>query len=254
MAKILVCYKWVRDEADVKVNDDLSVDLSRAKYKISDYDKNTIETGSQLAKSMGAESVGVSCGGAETKKSFTDALARGLDSGVWINTDESEADAVETARLLAEAVRKCDDVKVVLCSEGSSDEYARQTGPRLGAKLDWPVVTGVIGVSLDGDSLLVDRKLEKVTQVLRVSMPCVLAVLPEIAPAPIPGLRAVMAARKKPVVEFKPEELGIKMDSPVTRNGMRGYISERKNIILTGDTSEETIKSLVAAMKKEAVI
>mgnify|MGYP001547000288 CR=1 FL=1 len=53
MPKVLVCYKWVLDESDIRINPDLSVDFSKAKYKISDYDKHTIEAGSQAAKALG---------------------------------------------------------------------------------------------------------------------------------------------------------------------------------------------------------
>ena len=67
MPKVLVCYKWVLDESDIRINPDLSVDFSKAKYKISDYDKHTIEAGSQAAKALGGTCTGISCGGAETR-------------------------------------------------------------------------------------------------------------------------------------------------------------------------------------------
>jgi electron transfer flavoprotein beta subunit len=43
MAKVIACYKWVADETDIKVNTDSTIDISKAKYKISDYDRNVIE-------------------------------------------------------------------------------------------------------------------------------------------------------------------------------------------------------------------
>ena len=104
MPKVLVCYKWVLDESDIRINPDLSVDFSKAKYKISDYDKHTIEAGSQAAKALGGTCTGISCGGAETRKSFNDALARGMDEGIWVNTAESgRPDGCRTAALLAAA-------------------------------------------------------------------------------------------------------------------------------------------------------
>ena len=53
MSRIIACYKWVADEADMKINPDMSVDLSKAKGKISDYDKNVIEAAVQMAKISG---------------------------------------------------------------------------------------------------------------------------------------------------------------------------------------------------------
>lgn len=254
MAKVLVCYKWVLDEADIRVSGDLSVDLSKAKHKISDYDKNTIESGCRAASAMGAVTIGVSCGGAETRKSFGDALARGLDEGVWVDTGDAQLTGVQTGRLLAAAVRSVDEAAVVLCSEGSSDEYARQTGPRLGALLDWPVISSVISYEINGNILTATRKLEDCMQTVKVELPAVLCVLPEAAPAPIPGLKQVMAAKKKPVVEYTPEALGVDTAAPVSTRGIRGYVSERKNIIITGDTKEQAVAALVDALRKEGVV
>ena len=51
MPNIAVCYKWVPDEQDIRVNaSDRSLDFSRTKYKISDYDRNAIEEACLLAE------------------------------------------------------------------------------------------------------------------------------------------------------------------------------------------------------------
>lgn len=254
MAKVLVCYKWVLDEADIRVGSDLSVDLSKAKYKISDYDKNTIEAGCRAAAAMEAGTVGLSCGGAETRKSFGDALARGLDEGVWVNTEGAGLVGVQTGRLLAAAVRKIPEAELVLCSEGSSDDYARQTGPRLGALLDWPVISSVVSFEIADGKVTATRKLEDCMQTVTAALPAVLCVLPEAAPAPIPGLKQVMAAKKKPVAEYSAADCGVDTAAPVDVKAMRGYISERKNVIITGDTKEQAVAALVAALRKEGVV
>ncbi len=253
MGTVIVCYKWVLDEADLRIREDRSVDLSRAKYKISDYDRNSIEAACRLAREIGAETLGISCGGDETKKSFADALARGPDKGVWIHTGGEHLDSAEVSALLAAAVQKCEDASVVFCSDGSSDEYARQTAPRIAAKLDWPVVTSVVAVEADGDSLLVRRKLDKSIQTLRVQTPCVIAVLPEIGPAPVPGLRQVMAARKKPLSEYSAADL-CSPTGTSTRAGLVGYLSSRKGVLITGDSDAEKVKRLAADMRREGVL
>lgn len=254
MAKIAVCYKWVKDEADVRVNADLSVDLSRAKYKTSDYDKNTIEAACRAAAAVGAQTVGISCGGAETRKSFSDALARGLGEGIWINSGDAELSGASVGRLLKAVIERTDDISLVLCSEGSSDEYARQTGPRLGALLDWPVISSAAAFSVEGNTITAERKLENCVQTVKAELPAVISVLPEAAPAPIPGLKQVMMAKKKPVKEYSLEELGADMNGGLADKGMRGYVSQRKNEIISGDSDEQTIALLVEALKKEGVI
>lgn len=252
MAKVIVCYKWVLDEADVRVNPDLSVDLSRAKYKISDYDKNSIEAGSRAGKVLGAETLGLSCGGPDTRKSFPDALARGLDAGLWINTGDSAPDARQTGKLIAAAINTVEDAVLVICSEGSSDEYARQTGPRIGALLDWPVISSVSSFQVEDGAITAERKLEDCIQTVKADLPAVLCVLPEAADAPIPGLRQVMMAKKKPVTEKTAAELGV--DCSCGESQLRGYVSQRRKEILKGDTPDQAVAALVEALRKEGVV
>ena len=70
MQKLLVCYKWVLDEQDIKIAGDLSLDTSRAKYKISDYDKNAIEEGVLLAEQHGVNVEALTFGSAAAKQSL----------------------------------------------------------------------------------------------------------------------------------------------------------------------------------------
>lgn len=252
MADVLVGFKWVLDEADVRIGDDLSVDLSAAVRKISDYDKNGIEAGRRAAEQLQGSAIGVSCGGDETKKAFVDALARGLDAGVWAKTAETASAAV-AARAIA-AVARERDVALVVCSEGSSDDYARQTGSRVGALLDWPVATSVLSLQVEGDVAFVRRRMDSCEQVVRLQLPAVVSVLPEINPAPIPGLKAVLAAKKKEVAELDASTLGIDEESGIVLDGMSGYANERKNVLIEGDSVAEKAEALLDALKKEGVL
>ena len=75
MPKIIVCYKWVVDEQDIRVNQGTQeLDFSRTKKKISDYDKNAIEIGTQIwEKNEGSTLVAVSYGDGDVKSSLKDA-------------------------------------------------------------------------------------------------------------------------------------------------------------------------------------
>ncbi len=255
MTKVLVCYKWVFNETDLKVGSDLAVDFSKASKKISDYDKNAIEAGCIAAEKLSGQVIGLSCGGSDTKKSFNDALARGLDEGIWVSTEGLEGlDSLVTARALAGAIKAQEDVSLVICAEGSSDDYARQTAPRIGAQLDWPVITSVCKLDIEGNMITATRQLNDCLQTVKTQMPAVIAVLPEINPAPIPGLKAVMAAKKKPVTECTVGNMGINMDSNLEVIETKGYVPNRKNIILSGDSNEEMVASLIDSLRREGVL
>jgi electron transfer flavoprotein beta subunit len=255
MPNVITCYKWVVDEADIRINPDLTVDFSKAKGKISDYDRNAIEAAIQAAVVLGGEAFGLTFGTENANKSLKDALSRGLEQVFFVKSNAAaEADGRVTARTLAAAVKKIDDVGLVLCAEGASDTYARQTAPRIGAALDWPVVTSVSKIEIAGNMLSAIRKLDDCEQTVKVELPCVVAVLPEINSAPIPGLKAVLAAGKKPTTTILPDELGIDYAPKTQVTELKGYKMNRKSIVITEGEATAKVNALVAALRKEGVV
>lgn len=255
MNNIIACYKWVLDEADIKINADLSVDSSKAKGKISDYDRNAIEAAVQIAAQTGGKAVGLTFGNNKVKQSLKDALSRGLEAACWVKTEQAQqADAAVTARALAGGIKAWGDISLVICAEGASDTYSRQTAPRLGALLDMPVLTSVCQMKLEGNTLTAVRKLEDDLETVEVELPAVVAVLPEINQPTIPGLKAVMAAGKKPVTEYQAEDLDIDMNPCREILAIKGYAQERKNIIIEGDDAQSVVAKLVANLRKEGVL
>jgi len=255
MSKIIACYKWVADEADIKINADLSVDTSKAKGKISDYDKNAIEAAVQTAAALGGKAVSLTFGTPAAKQSLKDALSRGPEEGFWINAAEAaQADGAVTAKALAAAIEKIGDYSVIFCAEGASDTYARQTAPRIGAALNLPVVTSVVKLTFNGNSMTAVRKLEDSQETVQVELPAVIAVLPEANEPAIPGLKAVMAAGKKPVSEYSAADLGIDFSPRSKVTAVKGYVMNRKNILFTEGSVEDQVKELAAALRRECVL
>lgn len=254
MSRIIACYKWVVDEADIKVNPDLSIDTKKAKGKISEYDKSAIEAAVQTAALLGGKPVGLTFG-SKAQPSLKDALSRGLEEAFWLNAPESEtADGAATARALAAAVKNLDDVSLIICAEGASDTYARQTAPRIGALLDLPVVTSVVKIQAQDGGLLLQRKLDDCLETVTVSLPAVIALLPESYSPPIPGLKAVMAAGKKPVTEYKSGDIQVDYSPRSTVKSVKGYVMNRKNILITEGDSASKVRDLVSALRKEGVL
>lgn len=255
MSNIIACYKWVVDETDIKVDADLSVDFSKAKGKISDYDRNAIEEAVKLAEKLGGKAIGLTFGNRKTKQSLKDALSRGLAEAVWVKDEGAElVDNVVTAKALAAGVTTVSDVSLIICADGASDTYARQTAPRVAALLDLPVITSVCEMDIEGNILTAVRKLDDCLETVSVELPAIVSVLPEINQPSIPGLKAVMAAGKKPVKEIEALDLGV--DMSVKRNDVevKAYSQERKNIIIDGEDSSSQVAELITYLKKEGVL
>lgn len=259
MPNIIACYKWVLDEQDIKINPgNLALDTSRAKRKISEYDRNAIEEAVLQAEKCGASVASLTFGNSTAKQSLKDALSRGPEKAYWVNDDAAQtADGFVTANVLAAALRKIEKYDVILCGEGSADSYGQQVGPRLATLLGIPVITFVSEMKIEGNKVIATRKIGDCTEVATAQFPVVVTVLPEINKPRIPSLKQVLGAAKKPVTEWKTGDLGLSAEElkPVNRiKGIKGFVMSRKNVMYKEGTSAEKVTSLVASLAKEGVL
>jgi electron transfer flavoprotein beta subunit len=259
MPTIIACYKWVLDEQDIKINPgSLDLDTSRAKSKISDYDRNAIEEAVVQAEQNGAEVASLTFGTSKAKQSLKDALSRGPAKAYWVNDDLAEgADAFVTANVLAAALKKAEQYDVILCGEGASDTYAQQVGPRIATLLGIPAITFVSEMKIDGDKVIATRKIGDCTEEVTAAFPVLVTVLPEINKPRIPSLKQVLGAAKKPVTEWKVADLGLSAEQTTAKNkikSVKGFVMSRKNVIYKDGTPADKVASLVASLTKEGVL
>ena len=178
--QVVAAIKIVPDDQDIQVAADRSLDFSKARPVVSEYDLNALEAAVQLAAATGGSAIAVTAGAASIDDSKTkkNVLARGMEA-LYLTADDAW--------------------DVVLVGDGSADLYAKQTGAQLAARLNVPYVAGAIALEEDGGSLKVRRKTEDEVEVLSVPLPAVVSVLPEAAAPRIPGMKDILAAGKKPM-------------------------------------------------------
>lgn len=259
MPNIIACYKWVLDEQDIKINPgNLALDTSRAKSKISEYDRNAIEEAVVQAEKCGATVASLTFGNSSAKQSLKDALSRGPERAYWVNDSVAQtADGFVTANVLAAALKKIGNYDVILCGEGSADTYGQQVGPRVATLLGIPAITFVTEMKIEGNKVIATRKIGDCTEVATAEFPVVVTVLPEINKPRIPSLKQVLGAAKKPVTEWKAVDLGLNADELVPVNkikGIKGFVMSRKNVMYKDGTPAEKVASLVASLTKEGVL
>ncbi|MCM0760902.1 electron transfer flavoprotein subunit beta/FixA family protein [Sporomusa sphaeroides DSM 2875] len=259
MPNIIACYKWVPDEQDIKLNPStLALDFSKAKYKISEYDRNAIEEAVLLNQKNGGSITALTFGAAGAKQSLKDALSRGPEKAIYVNDELAvRADAFVTANVLAAAIRKAGPYDIILCGEGAGDTYAQQVGPRMAALLDIPAITYVSEIKIEDDKVVATRKVGNCTEVATAAFPVLISVLPEINKPRIPSLKEVLGATKKPVTEHKLSELELTADDLTVKNNVKaikGYVMSRKNVIYKAGTAEEKIAGLVGNLAQEGVL
>jgi len=208
--RILTCYKWVIDQADIKTAPgSKELDLERVAYRISEYDRYAIEESTLLIEKYGGSSAAITVGAPSARKSLKDVLSRGPEKAYFVNDPAYEnLEPSQTAAILAAAVHSRAEYDLIICGEGSGDLYAQQVGPRLAELLNIPCVTCVNKLTIDGDKLIAERKMEEGIEVLSVPLPALVSVLPDINTPRIPGLKDTLAAGKKPVEEITAADIG----------------------------------------------
>ncbi len=253
MKKIAACYKWVLSDADIRVNEKTrQLDMDKCKPQVNEYDRNGLECGVKIKEASGAEFVGVTCG-ASVAASAKDALSRGPDSVFYVEDPAlAAADSAATSKVLAGMIKKIGDVDAVVCSEGSSDEYAQQVGPRLAALLGWPSVSYVSKVTVNGDSFALERKMEEGTECLTIAAPVVISVVPDVGEAPIPSVKQILGAKKKPANSLSLGDIGLSADAvkpQIAVDSVLAPVTSRKCVRLNPDGV--SIADAAAALVKQ---
>lgn len=207
---IVVPIKVLADDQDIVVAADRSLDDSKAHRIVSTYDLNALEAAVQLAADYeGSKVIAVSVADAKAddSKLKKGVLARGVDELVMIADDACAGlDAHATAAVLAQMIDELDAADLIVCGDGSADNYAQQVDVQLADALNLPVATAVCAISVEGATATCDRMLETQLQTVQINLPAVISVVPDVALPRIPGMKDILAAGKKPsVVNAAPE-------------------------------------------------
>lgn len=249
--KILVGCKLVPEDQDIVVQNDGTLDMSKAAPKISQFDLNAIQTAVDIKKqNADATITALSVGGKklENVKVRKDMLSRGLDELVVV-TDEKYENLLphQTSKILSE-VAKEQGFDLIICGDGSGDLYAQQTGIKLGALLDVPTVNGISQiVSIDENKVVAKRALENEVETLEIPLPAVICVSADINEPSIPGMKAILAAGKKPV---NVKEVVVEDSNLVDLVEIKApKKKERAHIIVEGD-SEDQIAEFINNLRK----
>ena len=234
---VVVAYKYAANPQDASVTADGSVNWSRAKSTVSEYDPVAIQLGRDLADANGAELVGVSVGAKDAASSMAkkNALSKGLDRAVVVaDGDAPTWNATKVASALAELVKGVDGADILLTGDSSVDEGARMVSALAAGYLGWPCFQGVVSVVKTAEGYEITQNVPGGTRTVAVAGPVVVAaapdaVTPKVAPAEVSAadVEVTVTGRAKP-------------DSKA-----------RKNQILAGP---DAAAQLIAALRSEGVL
>ncbi|MBX9672502.1 MAG: electron transfer flavoprotein subunit beta/FixA family protein [Candidatus Obscuribacterales bacterium] len=210
--KIAVCTKAVPDtETRIAIAaDKKNIDFAGVRFVTSPFDEFAVEEALKLKEKHGGETVVFSLGGAECTAVLQDSLARGIDSAVHINDpDFANLDTLSTAKVLAAAIKDGGYDIVLLGQQGVGGDNS-QVPSMLAELLDWPQTTMVVKLEVEGNQFKAEREIEGAHEVVTGSLPAVFSAQKGLNEPRYPGIKGVMAAKRKTIEVKSAESLGLK--------------------------------------------
>jgi len=259
--EIIVCFKQVIDETEIKIDRaNNRIILEGARTKISDDDKNAIEEAVRLKEKNGGSVTALCVSSSDAKKSAKEALAMGCDRArLVIDPLFQDGDAMSTAFVLSEAVKKIGKFDLIITATGTTDSFSGIVGPSLAEYLNLPLISYASKITLSGNRITGDVALEEGVETLECELPALVAVSREINQPRFPTLIQIMSAGKKDTMEWNAQALGVN-PSTVGKAGSKTSMlsfsvpeSARKKIIFEGKP-DGMAKQLAEALVREGVV
>ncbi|HLH02359.1 MAG TPA: electron transfer flavoprotein subunit beta/FixA family protein [Bryobacteraceae bacterium] len=251
--KIIVSVKQVpaRDSALRVRSDGKWLEESDLSWEMNEPDAYALEEALQLREKLGGEVVVVSLGRDQAAQTIREALAKGADRAIHIQTGEdgSALDPLSTARLLADAIRK-ESPDMILTGLQSDDLGYGQTGVILAELLGMAHATIVMEVEPENGAVKVKRELEDGWfQNVTLPLPVVLTIQSGIKKLRYATLMSIKKAKTKPVETVEAGNLGAGEAAAVIE---QVYAPQRakQTQILSGD-AKQVARELAQKLRSE---
>lgn len=252
--KVLVAVKRVVDY-NVKVRpkaDGSGVELNNLKMSINPFCEIAVEEAVRLKEGGAAtEIVAVSIGPQQAQEQIRTSLALGADRGVLIKTDQ-DLEPLAVAKCL-KAICDQESPDIILMGKQSIDGDNNQTGQMLGALTGYPQGTFASELKVDGDTVdggkaTVTREIDGGLQTVSLDLPAIVTSDLRLNEPRYASLPNIMKAKKKPMDETTPEDLGVDVSPRVELLGVE-LPAERSAGIKVANVDE-----LLDKLKNEAKV
>jgi electron transfer flavoprotein beta subunit len=256
--KIAVCIKQVvTREWQLRVNDTKTwIRDQDASFELNEPDAYALEEALRLKEKHTGEVVVCSAGPARAAQVIREALARGADRAIHVESDAlAAADAFTVAEALAAAIRD-EKFDLVLTGLQSDDQGFGQVGVVLAEKLGMPHATIIMEVQASAPatgsgqgSLRVKRELEGGWfQWVTLPLPALLTIQSGINQLRYATLKGIMAAKKKEIRKVTAPSAG----EPAERILSVYFPEKGKKTQLLSGAPAEAARELVKRLREEA--
>ena len=207
---VVVCVKQIPDPAEPgKLEADNTLDRS-GKLILDESDSYGVEMALQLVDAAGGGEVTlVSMAPNGETSGLRTALAMGAAKAILVSDDAlSGAGALDTAKVLAAAIKRAEP-ELVLAATESSDGYTGTVPEQVAALLGLPSITFAKQVEIADGTVKVRRQTEAGYDECEAPLPALVSVTAGVVEPRYPSFKGIMAAKSKPVDQLTVADLGI---------------------------------------------
>jgi electron transfer flavoprotein beta subunit len=215
--KIIVPVKRVVDyNVKVRVKSDGSgIETAGVKMSMNPFDEIAVEEAVRLKeKGIATEIIAVSMGVAQCAETIRTALAMGADRGILVESD-ADLQPLAVAKLLKAIVEK-EQPQLVIMGKQAIDDDMSATGQMLAALLGWSQGTFASRVAIEGDTATVTREVDGGLETVALNLPSIVTTDLRLNEPRYASLPNIMKARKKPIANMKPADLGVDVTPRLT--------------------------------------
>ncbi len=245
--KILVAVKRVVD-ANVKVRvkpDGSGMELANAKMAMNPFCEIAVEQAVRMKeRGQAVEIIAVSVGPQVCQEQLRTALALGCDRGILVKA-EADAPPLKVAKILKELVER-EDIGLVILGKQSIDSDNNQVGQMLAALAGMGQGTFACKAELADDRIQVTREIDGGEQTVSLRLPAVVTTDLRLNEPRYASLPNIMKAKRKPIAELTPAELGVDTASGLTTLGVTNQAERGAGVIV------ESVAELVDKLRGEA--
>ena len=215
--KVVVAVKRVIDY-NVKIrvkSDETGVETENVKMSMNPFDEIAVEEGVQLRENgMVDELIAISMGPQQCQETIRTALAMGADRGIHVAHDE-ELEPLAVAKLMR-AIVDSESPDLIIVGKQAIDDDSNQTGQMLAALLGWSQGTFASNLVLSEGNVAVTREIDGGLETLNLKLPAVITTDLRLNTPRYASLPNIMKAKKKPIEETTPANLGVDVKPRLT--------------------------------------
>jgi len=236
--------------------DGVSIKTDGLKYVINPYDELAVEEALVVREAQGGSVTILSVGPAKAAEAIRTGLAMGADKGVLIDPGDLTLDGLNTAKLLAAALKTLPH-DLILAGHRAVDDDNFQVATAVAELLAIPNISMVVKQTIAEGKIRCVCTVEGGTKEVEASLPAIIATQRGLNNPRYASLPGIMKAKKKPLETKTPGDLGLNvadLQPKVTIKALKAPAERKGGRMIQGDTVQAKAAALARALHEEAKV